>query len=202
MFQLRRIRAVPVSVLPSGCGRDRRAGRNTSMGDQQNSRIGSNDSDEDCLRNLASAKQVVHVLADCLDCGWKTDDYLKGIKKVIAHANDRRHKVSWDVGLSGVYWTPKRPASRRRPKRRRATVTVQKKGDHAEIGINRPKGCAPTNLERRLLDAYTSREYVTLGEVDKILDGRSWHVKSYEYFMEDGWNMSFVVWPGQSISKD
>jgi len=46
---------------------------------------------------------VIHVIAECQDCDWKTDSYKNGQAIAAKHAKTKRHKVLVDVGLVFEY---------------------------------------------------------------------------------------------------
>ena len=44
----------------------------------------------------------ISIIADCLDCGWRTENYQSGDKLASSHAKRAKHKVSIEVGYAGV----------------------------------------------------------------------------------------------------
>lgn len=46
---------------------------------------------------------VTHVVAECLDCKWRTEEYITGRALAIKHAKKNKHKVLVDVGITGFY---------------------------------------------------------------------------------------------------
>ena len=50
-------------------------------------------------------KGITHRLADCMDCEWRSEDYLdKNMpRKAKAHAEKTGHTVAYEVGYSITY---------------------------------------------------------------------------------------------------
>ena len=46
---------------------------------------------------------ITHVIADCLDCGWRTESYKNGQAISAKHAKKHGHKVLVEVGMTGYY---------------------------------------------------------------------------------------------------
>jgi len=46
---------------------------------------------------------VVHVIAECQDCDWSTQDYIRGRAMASQHAKRHKHKVRVEVGMNGFY---------------------------------------------------------------------------------------------------
>ena len=46
---------------------------------------------------------VTHIVAQCKDCTWNTQNYKNGQAIAAKHAKDYKHKVMIDVGLTGYY---------------------------------------------------------------------------------------------------
>lgn len=52
---------------------------------------------------LKKSISVVHVLAECEDCGKQFENYKNGQALAAKHAKDKKHKVTGDIGLAFVY---------------------------------------------------------------------------------------------------
>ena len=46
---------------------------------------------------------VVHIVAECEDCDWNTQNYKNGQAIAAIHAKSHKHKVHVEVGLSVCY---------------------------------------------------------------------------------------------------
>lgn len=46
---------------------------------------------------------VIHVVAECEDCNWRTEEYKNGQAIAAIHAKSKKHKVRVDVGLVFEY---------------------------------------------------------------------------------------------------
>ena len=46
---------------------------------------------------------VVHVIAECEDCDWKTQNHINGQAIAAKHAKGHKHKVHIEIGLNGYY---------------------------------------------------------------------------------------------------
>jgi len=46
---------------------------------------------------------VVHILAECVDCGWTTGDHKNGQAIAAIHAKSHKHMVRGEVGLVFEY---------------------------------------------------------------------------------------------------
>ncbi len=46
---------------------------------------------------------VVHVIAECKDCNWRTESYKNGQAIAAKHAKENKHVVTVDVGLVVEY---------------------------------------------------------------------------------------------------
>ena len=46
-------------------------------------------------------KGVVHFIAQCENCSWHTEDYLRESKQVSAHVKKTGHSVTWEASVCG-----------------------------------------------------------------------------------------------------
>ena len=46
---------------------------------------------------------VIHVVAECEDCDWRTEEYKNGQAIAAKHAKSKNHKVRVEVGLVFEY---------------------------------------------------------------------------------------------------
>lgn len=54
-------------------------------------------------------KALVHAVAECNDCKWRSDDYLTAQQEARTHAVRNGHRVKIDLGYCGEY-IPERSA--------------------------------------------------------------------------------------------
>ena len=48
-------------------------------------------------------RSLVHFVAECRVCGWRTEDYIKGPKQAAGHAARTGHRVVGDAGYMVEY---------------------------------------------------------------------------------------------------
>jgi hypothetical protein len=46
---------------------------------------------------------ITHGMAECLDCGWSTQQYKNAQATAARHAKAHGHKVSVEIAMSGYY---------------------------------------------------------------------------------------------------
>lgn len=52
---------------------------------------------------MSKRLEVVHVIANCRDCDWTTEDYVTGRVAAYRHAKSRKHRVLVEVAYGGLY---------------------------------------------------------------------------------------------------
>lgn len=54
-------------------------------------------------RVMSTAKNVIHAISRCQDCGEEWQDYLTAQRRASQHARKERHVVSGELGVSVIY---------------------------------------------------------------------------------------------------
>lgn len=52
---------------------------------------------------LVKSFGVVHCIAECEDCGWRTENYKNGQATAAIHAKSHGHRVHVEIGIAGHY---------------------------------------------------------------------------------------------------
>jgi len=54
-------------------------------------------------KNVKRLFGKVHLIAQCRDCKWSTENYKNGQATACIHAKTYKHKVNVEVGIAGYY---------------------------------------------------------------------------------------------------
>ena len=55
------------------------------------------------MKRTTQKKALVHLVAECSECGFTTEDYINGQAKIRAHVNATGHKVRAEFGYDVFY---------------------------------------------------------------------------------------------------
>lgn len=54
-------------------------------------------------KTLQSESATIHVILECTDCGWRTQDYIRGEEAAAEHALKNGHMVKGELGVAVTY---------------------------------------------------------------------------------------------------